>query len=410
MQMPVLEAHSSPQSVTSPDLLQTGHDGSCRNALRVLHVIDVLTLGGTQNLALRLIGTLQGQGIACSLCVLQSSRRTDARHELPVDPVYLNFEGDYRKPLALRRCVRQLQNLIREVQPDVVHSYLWTSDVVSAWASRRAGVPHLSHLVDRREWQASRKWIHRVRREMTRRAVRAAGTRFLAVSHATRDYACEHMRYPPERVAVAHNAIDVHQFVPRHRDSSREAHRGPLVVGIASRIEPEKGHRDLLAAVGILVGQSIPVHLLVTGDGSARPALEAQVRDLRIADYVEFVGWVDDVRGFYQKLDVFAVPSVDSEGLPTTILEAMASGCVVVATDVGGAREAIRDGRDGYIVPARDPAALARALTDVAHNPHRAVTIATAAAERVREEFSMERMTETVMSAYAALRELAHSR
>ncbi len=371
------------------------------NGLRVLHVIDRLALGGTQNLLMRSLRELQRRGIESQVCVLASEQSTDETYRDQVQPTYLDFPGDYRNPIALRRCMHQLQDVISRVRPDIVHSYLWVSDYVAARATLKRSTSHISHIVDRRDWQASNRWIHRIRKSITQRALRQSGTRFVAVSQAAKDFACEHMLYSPNNVAVAANGIDWKQFAEAPHRSARV---GSLILGTAGRVEHEKGHQYLLEAVARLIRQGGSVELRVTGEGPLKGQLESFVEQQRLSDRVQFLGWVPSVRDFYREIDLFIVPSVNAEGLPTTILEAMASGCVVVASDVGGAGEAIRNGIDGCLVPARDVDSLVTEIARLGDDPETRLRMGESARARIQEHFTTERMVDVICETYAAAR------
>jgi glycosyltransferase involved in cell wall biosynthesis len=314
----------------------------------------------------------------------------------------LDFPGDYRNPWMLMQCVRRLKRVIFDLQPDIVHSYLWVSDVVAALACRNGAAVHVSHIVDRRDWQASDRLVHRLRRWFSQQAFQQAGTRFIAVSQAAGDFACQHMAYAREQVTVAANGIDWEEFATHAR---RDRQGGPLILGTASRLAEEKGHRFLLEAVARLVERGCDMRLVVTGEGPLRRELESLVAKWNLTRHVEFVGWVPSVRDFYRSVDVFLVPSINAEGLPTTILEAMASGCVVVASDVGGAAEAIRDGIDGCLVPPRSVEALVASMTRLTRDPQSLERMGESARLRIRAQFTTERMVDRIFQTYLAATE-----
>ncbi len=376
------------------------------SGLRVLHVVDRLSMGGTQNLLIRTLNELQNRGVDSHLCVLAAADCTDESYRDLVNPTYLNFPGDYRNPLTVRRCVRQLQDVLHDLQPDILHSYLWVSDFVAARANRERVATHICHIVDRRDWQASGKLLHRIRRSITQRAFKRAGTRFVAVSQAAKDFACDHMGYSPDRVAVAANGVDWQEFADA---SERSEQRGTIILGTAGRVESEKGHSYLLEAVALLVRQGRLVELRITGEGPLKRELQTFVEQQGLSKHVKFLGWVSNVRDFYRDLDVFVVPSVNAEGLPTTILEAMVSGCAVVASDVGGAREAIRHGIDGCLVPPGNALALACEIAQLVESPALIARMADSARTRIREHFTTEKMVDVICQTYVASRKAGQS-
>lgn len=367
--------------------------------LKILHVIDNLALGGTQRLMLDLLGELHRRGFSQRLVVMSHASRTYAGYQPAVDPEYLNQEDDYRRPAAVWRCSKALRRHIKRWSPDIVHSYLWLSNFIGVLATRGTRARHLWHIVDRRSWQASRRLRHRLRRLALRLLLVGSRTRFMAVSESARQYACEHMRWKPEHIRVAYNSIDASRFVADRAQRAGLQNHTP-VIGVAGRLVEEKGHRYLFEAAAILRNSGHVSRLLITGNGPDRETLGELASQLNIESSVEFLGEVPDMPSFYRRLDLFVVPSIHSEGLPTTILEAMASGIPVVVTDVGGATEAVRDDEEGLVVPPRNPSALAAAIQALLESPDRANRLAEQARRRVAEMFSLEAMTDAVLRAY----------
>lgn len=136
------------------------------------------------------------------------------------------------------------------------------------------------------------------------------------------------------------------------------------------------------------------------GDGSSRQTLETRVGSLRLADHVRFLGDVGDMPSFYRSVDVFVLPSL-SEGFPLTVLEAMASGLPVVATDVGGTKEAVRDGVDGRIVAPGNSASLEEALIPLLNSEVLRNRMGNMARARVVGHFSIESQIDKMSTIYA---------
>jgi glycosyltransferase involved in cell wall biosynthesis len=174
--------------------------------------------------------------------------------------------------------------------------------------------------------------------------------------------------------------------------------RGMLVLGTAARLSPDKRLGDLLDAVR-LAAPRLPRFVLRIAGGIERGA-ENHVRELRRAARglpVEWCGELADTRQFLAGLDLFIMISEPS-GCPNASLEALAAGVPVIATDVGGAREQILDGVCGRLVPRRDPAALAEAILELAHDASKCTAFAEAGRAHIREQFSIDRMLTDYMA------------
>lgn len=194
------------------------------------------------------------------------------------------------------------------------------------------------------------------------------------------------------RISVIPNGIDVDAFAtPRHLRPVRR------VVTVAN-LRGEKGHEVLLEAIARGGGALADLEFVLVGDGPCRVQLEAQARTLGIERRVSFAGERHDIEQLLADADLFVLPS-RTEGLPNSVMEAMASGLPVVASRVGGLLELVDDGVTGRLVPGGDPDALAAAITGVAGNPAQAHAFGLAGRQRVRARYS----TEATIAAFSAL-------
>lgn len=368
--------------------------------MKVLHVLDVLTLGGAQGLAIRLIEGLQRRGITNEFCVLLSRQRTHPIWDLPVNPDYLEFHGDYRSMIAWNRCVSKLAATIVRCQPDIVLSTTWLADITTAKACRKAGKPHVAYLVDRRRWMTSKSWRHLFRKRMTRSAMVKAKSQCMAVSVAVADFVARHLPFDRSRIDVVRNSIDVGAFTKIAAQRLENNVHSPLTIGMLSRLEAEKGYDQFLTSIELLLQRGLKPQVLIAGDGTLRDMIECRVAQPPFQGLVSALGVIENARDFYKRCDIFAVPSVDSEGLPTTILEAMASGCAVVATDVGGAAEVIETTVDGIIVPPNEPEKFATALECLLTDETYRHRIQSNAAKRAALEFDVEGMIDRVVEVF----------
>jgi glycosyltransferase involved in cell wall biosynthesis len=186
-------------------------------------------------------------------------------------------------------------------------------------------------------------------------------------------YVCERQRQFWRRKGVdgadhcIHNGVDVSRFTPPSPEQRRAwraatgVPEGTLLVGLCAGYRPEKRHDLLLQAVAELKRRGHAVHALLIGDGALRPAIEAQARALGVESELTLTGYSHDVRPWMGACDALCLVS-DHETFSLAILEGMACGLPVVATQVGAVEEQINDGLDGLLVPAGDATALADAL------------------------------------------------
>jgi glycosyltransferase involved in cell wall biosynthesis len=225
--------------------------------------------------------------------------------------------------------------------------------------------------------------------------------RYLAVSHAIAAALVAEYRWPAAKIEVVHNAVALERFsapAPAGLRAELGAGEGVPLVLTPARLDPQKGHADLLAAAVQVPGALFAL----AGDGPQRASLEALAARLGIADRVRFLGTRDDIPDLLAACDVFALPSL-YEGSSLAVLEAMAARRAVIASAIGGTDELIEDGRDGFLVPPGDPEALAAALARLLNDAELRARLAANARERVEREFSRERMAARVGAAYEEL-------
>jgi glycosyltransferase involved in cell wall biosynthesis len=218
------------------------------------------------------------------------------------------------------------------------------------------------------------------------------------------------------KFSTIHNGVDLKQFeggMPDfHHYAAGSRQDSALMILCAGRVEAQKGQMDLIEACATLNDAAIPFHLILAGDTADEAYLTAcrnRATELRIFDRITFIGHIENIAPLLQRSDIFVLPSISGEAFSRAIIEAMAAGKPVVATDVGGAREAIEEGVTGFVVPPADPAAMAGKILVLAHNESLRRRLGTAARKRVEERFSIEKNVRETERLYTELLEAARS-
>lgn len=213
---------------------------------------------------------------------------------------------------------------------------------------------------------------------------------------------------PVGKIRLIYNGINPERL--RLDPAAVAAHRARLnvpddgaVIGILASLTPPKGHNTLLRAMAIVRQTHPGVRLAIVGDGPSRPALEGLVDELGLTQHVVFFGYQRAVADFLGCFNLLVSASVDNEGCSNSILEAMALGVPVIATDIGGNRELVHDWVTGFLVAAGDPQALATVVNQVLESPDESRAVANHAKEMVRERFSLSAMVSGYVSLYRSL-------
>jgi glycosyltransferase involved in cell wall biosynthesis len=232
------------------------------------------------------------------------------------------------------------------------------------------------------------------------------GARFIAISAGNYDY-LQTIGVPQARIALIHNSLQAPEASARSRDlplfQSLGWEEGAYVVTVVARLEPVKGHTYLIEALGRVAGRQPRLRCLIVGEGRARAALEAQVREAGLEDRVHFAGFRDDIPELLGASDAFCLPSL-SEGLPYALLEACAYRLPLLVTQVGGMAELLAHRHTAYLVPPADPAALAEGLTWLIEHSPEAAGMGQAAFDQLRQLFSPEDMVSRTLEVYQAVR------
>ena len=224
--------------------------------------------------------------------------------------------------------------------------------------------------------------------------------RYIAVSADVAGHLQRRFHVPASKIAVIPNAVDV---VALRAAASRPPNDWPVPPGSRAALVLARLETDKCVDVAISALANLPeVHLVIAGTGSCREALESTARHLGVSERTHFLGQRDDAAALLRCADVLVLPS-RVEGLPLSLLEGMALGVPVVATDIGGTREAVEHEHTGLLVPVGDAHALAAAIRRVLEEPEQTARRTAAATARVGQTFSLHGMSAAVMDLYDVL-------
>ncbi len=369
---------------------------------RVIHLVNDLSFGGAERFALELAQELERADLAeVQVVILRKAEQQYDSYRLRRGIVSLEFKDGPLPVRSLTHSVRQLAQLAIRFRADVIHSHLWSSDLVAALACRLSGARHVAHIHSTLPWWRSRHLVFRTRRMLVKTAYQTAKTHFVPCCEFARKHAVKQFGVPPSRCTTVFHGIHLERTWCDRQERVAELN-GRVVVGSAGRFIPLKAHLELLEAARRVSTEYANLRVQLAGDGPLRRDYQQWIADHEMADRVLLVGCVTDMRRFYEGLDLYAQPS-HTEVFPLVVLEAMAAGLPVVASDVGGVGEAVRHGMDGLLVPAGDVTALAHALKQLVSNPELRRDMGRRAQQRCHRLFSMSRCAEQVADLYRRL-------
>jgi glycosyltransferase involved in cell wall biosynthesis len=292
-----------------------------------------------------------------------------------------------------------LAGILKRERIQVIHMHTSHACTLGGWAARLAGVP--ARVI-------SRRVDFSVRSNPFRKVKYQWGVdRIVAISEGVRNVLAAD-GLDPDRIEVVRSGIDPRPFDPNY--PAGEARRefgipdGSPVIGCVAHFADHKGHRYLIEAA-VRVAAAVPdVRFLLVGDGELRPAIELQIKELKLESHIVLTGFRNDVPRLLAAMDIVVLSS-HLEGLGTSLLDAMAMARPVVATRVGGIPEMVEDGVNGYLVPPRDPAALAEALITLINRPDERKRLGQAGRTRMLQKFSAEAMVVATEAVYRKILE-----
>lgn len=313
--------------------------------------------------------------------------------------IYVALEH-VRRPIAPAEDLRGLVELVRlcrRVRPHIVHANSSKAGILGRIAARIAGVP--SRVFTVHGWAFAAYpgrtgtlylWAERLLRPLT--------TRTICVAENERRLGFAARTCTPERTSVIHNAVDVAATAVATPDTA-----APRLVSVG-RLKYPKDFRTLVEAIALLGGRELLLEIV--GEGPDRDELQALIDRLGLGSRVVLGGQRDDVPALLARSSAFVLSSV-SEGLPISVIEAMAAGLPVVASDVGGVGELVADGETGFLIPPGDAQALADALAELLDEPLLRRDLGAAGRRRAEALFDLHAFREAHLRLFRE--ELAHA-
>lgn len=385
-----------------------------QNRTRVLRIIGRLNVGGPAIHVVNLTAGLYSDRYQ-SLLVAGSESEAEgslldfalSHHVNPIviPEIVTAFSLTPRDGKALYK----LYSLIRKEQPHIVHTHTAKAGFLGRLAARLAGVPIVVHTF---HGHVLHGYYHPLKNALLRRTERwlaCFSDRLITVSEEVKSELVGYRVTGPENIEVIPLGFDLKPFV------DADIHRGEFrremgftdetkLVGIVGRIFPIKNHNLFLKSAARIAAHQPMARFIIVGDGILRSTLVQKAHELGIIDRVVFTGWRRDLPRIYADLDVLVISS-DNEGTPVSAIEAMASGCPVVATRVGGLPDLITDKESGFLVRRGDADGIASAVVNLLQHPEMGKGVALNAMTAAQSRFALKRLIADMDRLYSHLLE-----
>jgi glycosyltransferase involved in cell wall biosynthesis len=352
--------------------------------VKVLQLISSGGYYGAENMLLNLCASQEAAGSQNSLLLFYNVHTPNVefyerarRHGISVRMVHCKGRADWR-------AVQQIEEYIQSEAIDVVHTHGYKADLYGFLAAWRSGKPVVATC---HNWVGGTTALG-IYNHLDRLALK----KFSALAAVSDEVAQRLLDsgVPAEKIKIIANGIDVQAF-EHGQPLPALSCVGEKVVGMVARLDLQKGFEYLLRAVRELCNTMNGFKVVIVGEGPDRPAIEAMVQEYGLQSSVILAGQQSDMPGVYAAMDIFVLPSLN-EGLPMTILEAMAASKPVVATRVGAIPKVINDGENGLLINPRNSEALRNALASLLSDPDKCRRMGERAHDWVSRNYTSEAM------------------
>ena len=359
-----------------------------------LHIDTARSWRGGQNQVLVTVLCLRALGHRAVLVAHPTGElRRRAEEGLDLIPLAPRTEMDLGAAWRLSRVIKGLR-------PDIVHAHDPHGVAMAALALSMSTLPKKPRLV------AARRVDFRLGRNTFSRWKYRQVDCFICASEAIRQLLLRD-GVPQVRAVTVHEGIDFARVDAAPRAELHQEfwlpHHAPLVGNVAALV-PHKGQRHLIEAAAEVLRVEPDAHFIIAGEGELRESLEHQIRHHHLEKHVLLAGFRSDVLSLHKAFDIFVMSSL-TEGLGTSLLDAMACGKPVVATTAGGIPEVVRGGETGFLVPPRNHHAMAAAIVRLLKDPGLRERMGAAGLERVRARFTSEAMVRNTLRVYQRIAE-----
>ena len=361
----------------------------------VLLVVDQFpkALGGGERIALKLASLLPKYGYRASILTFRADPETTALNSPPCPIYLLPLEKTY--DLRAMQAALHLGRFLKQQQVQVVQTFFESSDIWAGFVTKAMSRAKL--IWSRRDMGILRTQKHHV----AYRLMAGLPDAVFAVSDLVRQHCIDIDHIDPNRVLTVYNGLDLSAW---NTPSTSESNDSSVVTTVGN-IRRVKGHDIFIKAAASVLQQFPGARFSIAGDvlePDYFAELQALVNNLKLTGHFHFTGGISNLRDHLANANVFVLPS-RSEGFSNAIVEAMAASLPIVATDVGGNAEAVKDGVTGFIVPPEDPESLACAIKRLLADPTRASEMGVAGKALAAEEFTLDAMMYRTTQTYRRL-------
>jgi glycosyltransferase involved in cell wall biosynthesis len=367
-------------------------ESTMQKKISVMHLINSYSLAGAEKLVFDLVREIDKEKFDVSVCSIGNLK--DNIEETLCKNLRQNGVQTFvlGKPPQRRRleAVLKLRKMLQDHHITILHTHCQSPDLYGKLSAVLARTPIVFSTIH------NVAGYHAIHESILKKVT----TGYIAISETVKQYASSGLRIPSANIEVIYNGIDTRKFTSITADKNTLLRAlgipaGRKIVTAIGTCQERKGHNYLIEAAGKVVEHFPDAHFLIVGDTSADPDFTARIRQQiihkNLQDVISLTGKRTEIPEVLSVSDVFVLPSL-WEGLPISLLEAMASGVPAVVTNVGSNAEVVTDGINGFIVPPKNSVLLAQRIEELLANPQKANTFAAEGQKKVKESFGMAQL------------------
>ncbi len=362
--------------------------------LKIMHLIGSVSIGGAQRLVLEMAGHTSKVDYEVHICAFGPVKNETFLVELNSLnlPVIHIQSRKFYNPSVLWKIIKY----VRQKKIDLIHTHLTDADIIGRLVSLFTGVPVLGTIHNEPKSFMKLRIDKRVLNKIT---AKYCTTHLVVVSGCLREQFIAEWAIPDEKISTIYNAVDIDIYLQAPAERRLQTSNSKFTITNVGRLSKQKAQHILLEAAQMVIAHFPDTQFLFVGQGKLEQDLKNLTHELGLERNVVFMGVRRDVADILASTDIFVLSSL-WEGLPLSAIEAMASACATVLTDVGGNRELIEPGKSGLIVPPGDSDALADAIISLLEQEEVRLSIGRAARARVRGKFNLSLMVKQYEEVY----------
>lgn len=373
-----------------------------RQKTRVLQIINTARIGGGMRHLLSLMKHLSQSDFEVFLATDGDSVLIDEAKQAGAKVIFLPMMGSKFNLLPVLKIIK----LIRKYKVDLIHMHGTRAGFYGGLACKILGFKKTIYTVHGFSFNKDVRRLEKFFFLNVEKLLSRLNTVLISVSETDRKMAVETGICLPNKIKTICNGVDLARFDPKKGNGDlRKGLAIPAsnrVVGLVSRLVPQKGVDFFLQAAAKLTDSYDDVVFLIVGEGELHDSLSATAQRLGLGDKIFFTGAKHDVVDYYRSFDVFVLSSL-WEGQPIVLIEALAMCCPTIATITSGSPEVLKEGETGRLIPPKDVKALVNAISWCLDNPDQAREMARRGRDHVEKHFTVERMNQQTLDVYRQL-------